>query len=84
MGGYEIDQDVLSVGTCAPGERARIERRAAVHVADRIGSEHPHPLDESMPRLSGRLIAADPAVTAGLLELLAALGIRTDHIRRRA
>lgn len=50
-------------------------RRASVHVADRIAAEHPHPLDDLMPRLAGRQLATDPVIAAGLLELLDQLGI---------
>lgn len=58
--------------------------RAALHVADRAAAEHPHPLDELMPRLSGRLIGRNPAVAEGVLELLAALGLPTTAGGRRA
>lgn len=53
--------------------RASIEeaRKAAVHVADRIAAENPG------------VNLTDPRLTAGVLELLAALGIRPDDIRRR-
>ena len=77
--GADLEHAALTIGDVT----AQQLRAAAVHVADRIAAEHPHPLDELMPRLSGRLIAADPAVNAGVLELLAAIGIRPDHIRRR-
>lgn len=50
-------------------------RAAAIHVADRIAAEHPHPLDDEAPRLAGRLLAADPLVRTGLRELLDQLGI---------
>jgi hypothetical protein len=58
------------------------QRRAAVRIADQVAAEHPHPLDDVMPRIAGAVIAKDPAVNAGVLELLAALGIRPDQIRR--
>jgi hypothetical protein len=35
-----------------------------------------------MPRIAGAVIAKDPVIAAGVLELLAALGIRPDQIRR--
>jgi hypothetical protein len=57
-------------------------RQAAIRIADHIGAEHPHPLDEEMPRIAGAVIAKDPVIAAGVLELLAALGIRPDQIRR--
>jgi hypothetical protein len=49
-------------------------RRAAVHVADRIGSEHPHPDDESNPRLAGHAVAQNPDAREDVLELLDAIG----------
>lgn len=53
--------------------RASIEeaRAAAVHVADRVVAENP-----------GAAVT-DPRLAAGVLELLDALGIRTDDLRRR-
>ena len=71
MSGRELDQYVLAVG--AP--TARQTRAAAVHVADRIAAEHPHPLDDVMPKLAGKQIAQDAAITAGVLELLDVLGL---------
>jgi hypothetical protein len=71
VSGRELDQYVLAVG--AP--TARQTRAAAVHVADRIAAEHPHPLDELMPKLAGRQLAQDPTVGAGVLELLDVLGL---------
>lgn len=76
--GSDLNQFVLATD---PTD-ADLARRAAVHVADHIGAKHPHPLDEYMPRIAGAVIAKDPAVNAGVLELLAALGIRPDQIRR--
>lgn len=75
----ELKQDALMVGDVT----AEQMRKAAAHVADRIAAEHPHPLDDCMPKLAGRLLAKDPAVNAGVLELLAVLGLRPDQIRRR-
>lgn len=63
---------------------AVLQRLAAVRIADHIGAENPHPLDEYMPRIAGAVLAKDPAIAAGVLELLAALGIRPDQIRRTA
>jgi len=68
--GAELKHDALTVGDVTP----QVRRAAAVHIADRIAAEHPHPLDELMPRLAGRLIARDPAVRDGVLELLDAIG----------
>ena len=61
---------------------ARQARAAAVHIADRMGAEHPHPLDDLMPRLAGKQLATDPVIADELRDLLGALGIRPDHIRR--
>jgi len=69
--GSELKQEALVVGDLPEAAR----RAAAVHCADRVAAEHPHPLDDCMPKLSGRLIAKDPAVAAGVLELLAVLGL---------
>jgi hypothetical protein len=54
------------------------QHRAAVHVADHVARQHPHPLDDTMPKLAGRLTARNPAARAQLLELLDALGL-TEH-----
>jgi hypothetical protein len=43
---------------------------AAIHIADRVAAEHPHELDDTMPRLAGRLLGKDPAVQAELTDLL--------------
>lgn len=61
MSGGELGQSVGAVGT----PTVRQARAAAVHVADRIGAEHPHELDDVMPRLAGRQLAQDPAIAAG-------------------
>ncbi|MFP3986949.1 hypothetical protein U9R90_05480 [Streptomyces sp. E11-3] len=50
-------------------------REAAVTVADRIAAEHPHELDDLMPRLAGKQLAHDPVVAARVRELLDALGL---------
>lgn len=50
----------------------------AVHVADRVGTEHPHPADQEMPQLAGQLIAKDPEVRQQLHDLLDALGLHTE------
>jgi hypothetical protein len=57
---------------------------AARHIACRVAAENPHLLDDDMPRLAGRLIGRDPLVAAGLLELLAALGLPTTEAGWRA
>ncbi|MEU0818869.1 hypothetical protein [Streptomyces mirabilis] len=58
--------------------------RAAVRIADQFGKEHPHPLDDENPRQAGRDLSKDPAISAGFLELAAALGLEPDRIRRAA
>lgn len=75
----ELSQDALTVGLVDEAER----RRAAVRVADQLGREHPHELDDLMPELVGRELAQDPAIAAGVLELLDQLGLKPQHIRRR-
>ncbi|MCX5365863.1 hypothetical protein OG864_45015 [Streptomyces sp. NBC_00124] len=77
MGG-DVDTNGLAIGQTTPEERARIARKAAVHVAGRIAAEHPHPLDDVMPKLAGRTLAKDPAVRDDLLELLDAIGYRKE------
>ncbi|MER8004826.1 hypothetical protein [Streptomyces sp. NPDC094149] len=72
MGHDELGQNTLALRGWGEGE----QRKASVHVADRIAAEHPHPLDDQMPKLAGRLIGRDPVVAAGVLELLEALGLR--------
>jgi hypothetical protein len=56
---------------------ADLQRQASVRVADQVTKQHPHPFDDDMPKLAGRLIARDPIAAAGVLELLAALGLPT-------
>jgi hypothetical protein len=45
-------------------------RRAAIRIADQVGKEHPHPLDDYMPGIAGADIARNPAVQAEVTELL--------------
>lgn len=75
MSGRELD--TKSLGNTSVDPEAL--RRLAVHCADRVAAEHPHPLDELMPRLAGRLIAHDPTVRADVLELLDAIGYRKEQ-----
>jgi hypothetical protein len=58
------------------------QRRAARRVADQFGKENPHPQDDEDPAQAGRELAKDPVIAAGVLELVAQLGIRPDQIRR--
>ena len=69
--GADLEQTVLTVVALT----RRQQRAAAVHCADRIAAEHPHELDELMPRLAGKQLAQEPAIAAGVLELLDALGL---------
>lgn len=71
MSGSDINQHVLA-GVNVTSEQTRA---AAVHVADRVAAEYPHPLDDVMPHLAGRLTADNPAARADLRELLDALGL---------
>jgi len=63
---------------------AALQRQAAIRIADHIGAKHPHPhpQDDEDPAQAGRELAKDPVIAAGVLELLAKLGIRPDQIRR--
>lgn len=72
MGAGELDQGVLGPVTVT----ARQRKAAALHIADRVAAEHPHPLDGEMPQLAGRLIAKDPNVRAEVRDLLNALGLQ--------
>ena len=75
MSGRELGQSVGAVS--AP--TAWQARAAAVHCADRIAAEHRHPLDFVMPKRAGRTLAQDPAIAAGVLELLDVLGLITTR-----
>lgn len=74
MGAGELDQGVLGPVTVT----ARQRQAAALHIADRIAAEHPHPRDEDAPALAGQLIAKDPAVRAKVRDLINALGLDAD------
>ncbi len=77
--GADLNQFVLATD---PTD-ADLARRAAVHVADHIGAT-PAPAQAVPSRIAGAVLAKDPEIAAGFLELLAALGIRPDQIRRTA
>lgn len=83
MTGSDISAHVLTVGALNAAEQARIERRAAIRAADHVAAEHPDPRDDVMPKLAGRELAKNPDAAAGVLELLDALGLRPDQVRRR-
>ncbi|MGW5582822.1 hypothetical protein [Streptomyces sp. NPDC003857] len=73
MGGQELGQDFA----VRPLDDDEV-RAASVHVADRIGLEHPHQYDGQLPGLAGRLLAHDPVIAAGIRELLEALGLPVE------
>lgn len=74
--------ELADYGPKPPTADAVLQRRAAVRVADQIAAEHPHPLDDRLPRLAGQELAMDPVIAAGVLELLDALGLRPKQRRR--
>lgn len=84
MSGREIESSGIALPQMKPDERQRIERAAAVQIADQVGVEHPHPLDDLMPRLAGKQLGQDPVIAAGVLELLDAIGLKPHQIRRTA
>lgn len=73
--GADLEQTVLTVAALT----RRQQRAAAVHCADRIAAEHPSPLDDVMPKLAGKQLAQQPAIAAGVLELLDVLGLITTR-----
>ena len=76
MSGREIESGMaLFLPRLKPDEKQRRERAAAVRIADQVGAEHPHPLDDGYPQLAGQAIARDPAVRDQVLELLAVIGL---------
>lgn len=78
-----LDPQRMSAHSAAPSGPSAT-RAAAVHVADRVAAEHPHPLDDQMPKLAGRTIAKDPAVRGDLLELLDVLGLTNQTTRGKS
>lgn len=73
--GSDIGEDMA----LTPAVNGEFLRRAAVHVADQVAAEHPHPDDDRNPRRAGQAIAYDPAVREDLLELLDAIGYPKTH-----
>lgn len=59
---------------------AEQKRRAVLHIADRIGAEHPTAHDDTDPHLAGRLVAHDPHAREELLLLLDAIGYRKEQL----
>lgn len=66
MGGSDFTTQGLVLGPMKPADRQRIERAAAVRIADEIAAPHPHP--------DGRRVAHDPTARADVLELLDVIG----------
>ena len=69
-------QELETLGLGPVAVTAAQQRAAALHIADRIAAEHPHPLDEEMPALAGQLIARNADVRQKLHDLIDALGLR--------
>jgi hypothetical protein len=63
---------------------ALLQRRAAIRIAYRVAAEHPHHLDDKDPRQAGRELGKNPAVAGEVLDLVAALDLSPDQIRRAA
>lgn len=76
------DVDTMGFGPVLTSQQQK--RAAAVHVADRIAAEHPHPLDDQMPKLAGRLTGRDPDARQELVDLLDVLGLAPAGRRRAA
>jgi hypothetical protein len=76
------DLDTRSLGNATVDAQQALD--AALHIADRVAGEHPHPLDDTMPRLAGRLVGRDPEAADSVRELLAALGLPTTTDAHRA
>jgi hypothetical protein len=47
-----------------------LDRRAGKSIADQIAREHPHPLDDVMPRIAGAVIARNPQARADVAQLV--------------
>lgn len=76
MSGREIEsRAALAIPRLKPDEQQRRDRAAAVRIADQVGAENPHLLDDDYPQLAGQTIARDPAVRDQVLELLDAIGL---------
>ncbi|QQM45110.1 hypothetical protein [Streptomyces liliifuscus] len=76
MSGREIEsRAALFIPRLKPAEQQKRDRAAAVHVADRVAAEHPHPLDDDYPQLAGQAIACDSAVQDDVRFLLTVIGL---------
>lgn len=80
MGGRELDTYNFGSVFVDAQQALGMIRRVGVQVA----GENPHPEDDTNPRLAGQLIGQDPVIAAGVLELLAELGLPTTEAGRRA
>lgn len=73
MKSTEISADIV-VDTPRTAEEIEaqydLDRRAAKSIADQIGREHPHPLDDVMPRIAGAVIGRDPQARADVTNLV--------------
>ena len=76
MSGREIESgSALFLPRLKPDVKQRRDSAAALHVADRVAAENPHPLDDRYPQLAGQAIACNPAVRNQVLKLLDAIGL---------
>lgn len=75
----QTQPDLIPLPPADPARQQHIERRAAVHAADRIGAERPTEFDDDDPRLAGRTIAHNPTARAELLLLLDVLGLSKEQ-----
>jgi hypothetical protein len=80
MGGRDVNSQGFGSVFVDAQQALGMILRVGVHVA----AEHPHPADDTNPRLAGQLIGQDPVIAAGVLELLSALGLPTTAAGRRA
>lgn len=80
MSGREVD----TYGIGNTDVRATTVLKAVASLAGRVAAENPHALDDTMPKLAGRLVGQDPIAAVGLLDLLAALGLPTTRKQLRA
>ena len=75
----QTQPELIPLPPADPDRQQHIERRAAIHAADRVAAEHSHELDELMPKLAGRTIAHNPTARAELLLLLDVLGLSKEQ-----
>lgn len=61
-----------------PARKGWVDRQTRLTLADMIGQEHPHPLDQTDPATAGRAVARIPGVRRELLDLLEALDLLDD------